>query len=255
MKTIEMVGKTYGRLTVLSISDRPTSCNKYLNCLCSCGREKLVKSSNLANGNTQSCGCLQRERSSQSSKTHGMSHTPLHNVWMGMIQRCTDKNSPSYKNYGGRGIKVCARWQDFIKFQEDMGADWKKGLTLERIDNDGDYKPLNCRWATRAEQARNKRNNVKLKGETAAEACRRLGMNHGAVSLRLKNGWPEKDAFNAGKRPKYRNNRSGYKGVYKTRRGTFNVQKRVNGKLIDLGTYPTALEASKAFDGFKILAA
>lgn len=127
------------------------------------------------------------------NKTHGLSGTPVYQVWRAMKNRCELKSVESYQNYGGRGIKVCDRWQSFESFLTDMGPR-PKGMTVERNDTDGNYEPGNCRWATRAEQSVNKRNNVHLtangKTQTMTEWARELGVNHTAIVYRLKQGWP-----------------------------------------------------------------
>ena len=110
-----------------------------------------------------------------------MTGTKLHNVWKGMMQRTTSKNSTDYKYYGGRGITVCKRWLEFVNFHSDMASSYNSGLTLERIDNSKGYSPDNCKWATRQEQNRNTRQTIVYRGETQADASRRLGLGHAGV--------------------------------------------------------------------------
>ena len=158
---------------------------------CSCGREKVIQVQHVKSDHTRSCGCLRREVTSKMKREHGDSKRgqphPLYSVWTSMKQRCANKRCKSYPNYGGRGIKVCDRWlNSFEKFKEDMFDTWKKGLTIERIDNNRDYTPDNCRWATRAEQSRNKRNNRTYQGKCITDWARELGISRITIYDRIK---------------------------------------------------------------------
>ena len=131
--------------------------------------------------------------------THGMTKTNLHKVWLQMRDRCKNKANKSYKNYGGRGITICKRWDNFAKFYIDMG-ECPKGLTLERIDNDGNYEPSNCKWSTRTEQNNNSRINViiEYKGQrlTMAEWARLIGIKYNTLLYRLRRyNWPIEKAL------------------------------------------------------------
>ena len=132
------------------------------------------------------------------NKTHNRSRTPLHSAWMMMRQRCENPNNHAYRNYGGRGIKVCARWSSFANFLEDMG-ERPKGLTLERVDNDGDYCKKNCKWASRRRQSRNRRDNINItiKGVTkcVSDWADHFGIPRQTVYTRLVNGWSHKEAL------------------------------------------------------------
>jgi hypothetical protein len=129
---------------------------------------------------------------------HGKRYDPIYAVWASMIGRCSNPQNTAYDNYGGRGISVCEKWQDFIGFYEDMG-DAPEGLTLDRINNELGYSPENCRWASRVEQSRNRRNvrQITIDGESAplAEWASRYGINLATAWLRIKKGWSDEAAI------------------------------------------------------------
>lgn len=157
---VDRAGQRYGRLVAVEpTSDRDASGTVVWRCMCDCGREKLVPGKNLTGGNTKSCGCLQADNV---YKTHGMSSSPEYRAWKAMKTRCLDPNNPRWLDYGGRGIMVCDRWlESFQNFFADVGLRPGDGYSLDRINNDSDYKPSNVKWSTDAEQRLNQRPNVR----------------------------------------------------------------------------------------------
>ena len=198
----DLTGQAYGRLTVLRSAGRSNVGARLWLCLCSCGVESVVHGSSLTQGHTKSCGCLKYE---SRNTRHGMARDgrehPVWLVWASMRQRCLDQSATNYKDYGGRGIKICRRWLTFENFRDDMLPSWFSGGTLEREDNEGDYSPKNCKWATKKEQARNRRTTawVEVFGErmSFAEAVEKFGVvKYGIARQRIfRNGWSIEDAL------------------------------------------------------------
>lgn len=145
-------GAAFGAWIVLYQKDKNT-----VECVCECGANRLIHRSNLTSGKTTSCGCKKSEKIAKARTTHGMHGTPTYSSWSSMLTRCNNKNSKAYKNYGARGIKVCERWSLFENFLQDMGEKPKKGMSIDRIDNQGNYEPGNCKWASAKEQCSNTR--------------------------------------------------------------------------------------------------
>ncbi len=185
--TIDLAGNVFGYLTAIKIaSDKPT---KWL-CRCECGNLTIVKANILSAGKSKSCGCKTKELASKQLTTHGMSGSVEYNAYYSMIRRCTDSSHRSFKDYGGRGIKVCDRWtESFEFFYADMGDRPKGDYSVERIDNDKGYSPENCKWATRKEQSRNTRRNHLLthNGVTKhlTDWAERIGITQQALQGRL----------------------------------------------------------------------
>jgi hypothetical protein len=202
---MEMIepGTRFFRLVVIELAEKRKTISGSVNfrykCKCDCGAIKIIFDSMLKSGRTKSCGCLQKELLKKRLTTHGMTNTKTFKTWESMKERCTRQNTKYYKHYGGRGIKVCERWQNsFENFLKDMGEK-PDGLTLDRIDPDKDYSPENCRWSSTKEQNNNKRNNVILEfnneKKTVAEWADFLGMKIGTLRSRLERGWTIEKAF------------------------------------------------------------
>lgn len=198
-KALELLNKRFYRLKV--IKKEPSLKGFVLwQCLCDCGNIITVRGVNLVNNNTKSCGCYKNEKLEKSGEatrfkvTHGATGKASKLVWDGMIARCTKPTTKNYHNYGGRGIKVCERWHTYENFALDMGEP-PEGLTLERKDNNGNYSPDNCVWATDTEQGRNKRNNRLLtyKGETKCVTAwaEELKVNPKTLYTRIYLGWSD----------------------------------------------------------------
>ena len=200
---IDRTGITYGSWTVLGL-ELTTTTNTYWKCRCKCGTERSIPTGNLIKGKTSSCGCEKGERITARITRHGQAMvgrtTPTYKIWNGILDRCTNPNNPSWERYGGRDIQVCERWYVFENFLADMGERPSEEHSIERIDNNGDYIKYNCRWATRKEQGRNKRNNVLLtlngKTQCAAAWADELGVSSRLLRDRIRRyGWSHEDAL------------------------------------------------------------
>ena len=199
-KLTVLTGRRFGRLTV--IRRAPDGAKVRWFCRCDCGVDRIVQAGDLVAGKTKSCGCLSAEIAKEKRIHPKHLHYEL-DVWKTMIQRCTNQNSASFTRYGARGIRVADRWvgrDGFRNFIADMGNRPSADYSIDRIDNDGDYEPVNCRWATRTEQSNNTRTNRKLtfQGETKtlADWSRCLGMNYYTLHTRLRHGWSDHDTLN-----------------------------------------------------------
>lgn len=196
-KTVDLVGQKFGRLLVVSRAGSDKRGEALWECECDCGVVTVVLGSNLRTGHTRSCGCYNDERRIEVHTKHKMSEEPIYGVWVHMIQRCINPKATFYYRYGGRGIKVCEEWMKFDNFYNDMG-DCPEGGTIDRIDNNGNYEPGNCRWASQKINARNKSNNVNITymGKTQCIAAweEELGFATGTLWHRIYTyGWsPEK---------------------------------------------------------------
>lgn len=190
----DLTGKRFGRLVVLRRHGTSSLPVKW-RCRCDCGTEKTVRAHHLKSGSTKSCGCwrdeVNRRPTSHGHATAGRSATYV--TWEAIKQRCHNPNAVGYDSYGGRGIEMCERWRDsFENFLADMG-ERPEGKTLERVDNDGDYEPDNCRWASSREQASNRRNTRMIsyggREQTLTQWAREYSLSRGVLWHRINLGW------------------------------------------------------------------
>jgi len=193
-KLQDITGSRFGRLVVIEFSHTNNRGRKYWRCRCDCGTEKAVASGSLKRGATRSCGCLIAEQRPTFNRKHGQSRggIPEYRIWTGMRQRCKDPNSKSYDFYGGKGISVCPRWDDFSNFIEDMGRRPSDDYTLDRRDVFEGYSPENCRWVTLSVQAVNRRDTVFVDTpggkRPLVEVCREAGVPYRRAYMRIKRG-------------------------------------------------------------------
>jgi hypothetical protein len=200
---IDHTGKRYGRLTAIRRDFDNEKTGTFWVCRCDCGNEKTVNAANLQKGRTLSCGCLQRERTSQASMKHGCTSghkkTAEYTTWRSMLNRCEREDLQSFSRYGGRGIRVCERWHSFEAFLADMGLRPSSQHQLDRIDGDGNYEPGNVRWVTAKENCRNKSNNrlVEYSGVTKPliSWCEELQLHYTKTLKRLNRGKAPEEAF------------------------------------------------------------
>jgi hypothetical protein len=197
-RLIDFTGRRFSRLLV---DGGPTMIKRrtYWMCVCDCGNRKSVEAHNLKMGRIRSCGCFLRQRAAQTKRTHGMTRTAEWRTWAKMKERCLVSSAVGFKHYGGRGITICERWLKFENFFLDLGEKPSPSHSLGRIDNNGNYEPLNCRWETWAQQQNNRRNNLLLTkgGETATlqQWARKLGVRRETIKRRLELGWGEERAL------------------------------------------------------------
>lgn len=208
-RTTTLVGQIYGYLTVFSyIGVYANEKTSIWLCQCKCGTFLIVRRPALRSGHTKSCGCLNDEVR-QRAKTHGQSHHPLYPMWKQMKQRCENPRNDSYARYGGRGIKVCGRWLKFENFLADMGKRPTSKHSIERRNNNKNYEPSNCYWATRAEQNSNTSYNrfLEYRGErlTLTQWANRIGISHSGIQKRLKLGWSVEQILTTPVKTQYRN--------------------------------------------------
>lgn len=189
-----MIGKKFGRLTVISFSNANKLGALSWNCICECGNQTVALGPQLRSGHSSSCGCLKRDVLRMRMITHGQSKTAEFNIWKTMIQRCHNPKCKAFKDYGGRGITVCPEWiSNAARFLADMGPRPDANYSIHRIDNDKGYSKENCRWATKTEQQNGMRSNVVLEMNgmkmTAPEWGRKLGVRSHIIRNRIRSGW------------------------------------------------------------------
>lgn len=201
-KFIDILGQKFGRLTAVKRLQNNKKKNAVWLCACECGGNAEATGYSLRNGHTKSCGCLRTEMivaEAKKNSTHGLSGHPAYHIWGEMMRRCIDEDHPRYDSYGGRGIGVCDRWKILQNYIDDMWPRPGPGYSVDRIDNDGDYSPENCRWATNTDQQRNKRSTVLIRhnGEmkTATEWSEIYGINAATILHRHHEGWPSDEVM------------------------------------------------------------
>lgn len=193
-KPLEVViGGKYGKWIVLDLPPVQKHTNYYWTCQCECGKIKEVSAHRLVSGQSKGCSNPLHKKGNKNNVRHGLRNSDIYPVWRNMKARCLNPNSSNYFLYGGRGIKVCDRWIDFINFYEDMGSGYTKGLHIDRIDVNGDYCKENCRWVTPRANAANKRNTVFItyKGQTkrAQDWAKELGLKAPTLVKRFRLGY------------------------------------------------------------------
>lgn len=186
-KIIDLTGQKFGRLTVIKFDGINKHKKARWRCVCQCGKECTALGSELRGRHTVSCGCWNKER----KVTHGEGKTRLYRIWADIKTRCLNKTCKEYKDYGGRGITLCAEWIHFETFKHwAVNNGYNDSLTIDRIDNNASYSPTNCRWATVKEQNRNQRSNRVIQGKCLAEWAEISGINYNTLRHRLRKGWP-----------------------------------------------------------------
>lgn len=198
-KIIDLTGQRFGRLTVIGFAEIRNQ-KSYWKCKCDCENIKIINSYSLKSGKTKSCGCLRKETTKKRGKRnikHNKTNTRLYRIWTGMKSRCYYNKNIEYKNYGGRGITICDEWLDnfmnFYNWAINNGYDDK--LTIDRMNNNGDYEPQNCRWVNMKKQENNRHNNriikYKRKTYTLSELSDLLKIPSATLKWRLDNNWNE----------------------------------------------------------------
>ena len=208
MKREDITGRKFGRLTAIRYAGKSKGKQTLWECKCDCGKNVIVHHQNLKSGHTSSCGCFNLESTIKRSSTHGGSKTRLYTIWHDMLNRCYKENHRCYKDYGGKGVFVCDEWKNdkesFCLWALSHG--YKPGLSIDRIDNDKNYCPDNCRWVTMHQQSLNTSKNVKItydgKTQTLKEWANELGIKNTTLHNRIHYyGWSIEKAFTTPVRP------------------------------------------------------
>lgn len=216
MKNRDITGMKFGLLTVLGLGEKSSRQHRWV-CRCECGFYTVTLGFALRQGGAKSCGCVAaakakarwlsdgseelRRRLSENAAnvSHRLSKHPMYRVWVDMRGRCYKPKNKFYKDYGGRGIKVCDKWHSFQNFFDDMINGWEKGLQIGRIDNDGNYEPGNCRWESPTQQQRNKRNTAYIDTPDGvmklADVADKYELTAGCIRYRIKAGWDTDSIF------------------------------------------------------------
>jgi len=190
-KVKNIAGMKFGMLTATQFIETTIN-GAWWECICECGVVKKFKVGSLTSGNSKSCGCRTKAALKAANTTHGFSRTPTHKCWRNMVMRCTNPSNKAYSHYGGRGISVCESWLTFENFLADMGPK-PDGMTLDRINNNADYEPSNCKWATVKDQVRNRRMTIMYEGKPLAQIAEETGENYFTIYSRFKkHGTPYK---------------------------------------------------------------
>ncbi len=196
---INLTDQVFTRLTVLGYAGKRNQKRTMWWCECICGVIRQFDAHKLRSGHTRSCGCLARETIGNRSRTHGLTNTPEYETWLDIRKRCTNPNYKQWMDYGGRGIRVCKRWDDFTLFLADMGKRPKGDYSIDRIDNDGNYEPSNCEWNTREGQNAHTRRSKMITYQERTQSlpvwCRELHIPYDATKRRFLLGWTPDRAF------------------------------------------------------------
>ena len=208
---LSLEGKKFGRLSVIKYS-RIKNSDTMWECKCDCGKTKEIAGTMMKDGSIKSCGCFKREHLGKSVYKHGMRDDPFYKIWCTMRYRCSNKKQKGYKNYGGRGIRVCDSWRVFLNFKKDMYEKYlihikkhgNKNTTIDRMENNGNYCKNNCKWSTRIEQNSNTRRNTIIEFDnkklTMSEWARRIGVDRSTIYYRVFTAkWPLEKALRKNK--------------------------------------------------------